>query len=293
MKIRISAVTDTGKERANNEDAFVFCPNLTRQDWTLSETCGYVPLGEFGMLAVVADGMGGANAGEVASSIAAEVSMRCFAGADLRAEMVSEVKMRSLMENTIRKIDKAILERMREDPDTIGMGTTIVMVWVTERQALSAWCGDSRCYLFTPGRGLTRLSKDHSYVQALVDNGEITEKQMLTHEDNSVITRCLGDEDTQSDPDFNEFRVKGNEMILLCSDGLCGYCMDSEIEKVVYDTFTDTAKCRDALLGLAYAKGGQDNITIMAISVIADNDSIPHIGKYDSFKMWLKRSLGI
>lgn len=291
MKIRISAITDVGKERTNNEDAFVFCSDLTKHEWLLSETNGYIPLNGFGVLGVVADGMGGANAGEVASSIAVAVTKDCFDKADIPEIVKSSENMGNMMKATIKKIDNAIQKRVKDEPETIGMGTTIVMVWITDKVSLTAWCGDSRCYRFTPADGLVRLSKDHSYVQTLIDNGEITERQALTHEENSVITRCLGDADTQSEPELKEFKVNVNEMILLCSDGLCGYCMDSEIEKVMYKTFTDTAECKDALLGLAYDKGGLDNITIIGISVMADNDSVPQIGKHAYLKMRLKSFL--
>lgn len=289
MKINISAVTDVGKERTNNEDNFAFCPNIKNKDWSLSKTNGFLPLDDYGMVAVVADGMGGANAGEVASSIATKVTKDCFEKVDLSAVITSSDKMKTMLDSTIKRINNTIKEHVIKEPDTIGMGTTIVMVWMTLHNTLVAWCGDSRCYQFSPKTGLIRISKDHSYVQSLIDNGEITEKQALTHEDNSIITRCLGDADTQSEPEFMNLNIDANEMIVLCSDGLCGYCMDSEIEKVIYQNFTDTTKCKDALVKLAYDKGGQDNITIIAISTISDNETNPQISKYSYIKNKIRR----
>jgi len=289
MKINISAVTDVGKERTNNEDAFSFCPNIKNNDWSLSDTNGFLPLDDYGMVAVVADGMGGANAGEVASSLAIKVTKESFKEANLSAVTKSSECMRTMMESVVRKINHTIQDHVTKEPDTIGMGTTIVMLWITPNKTLAAWCGDSRCYRFSPKKGLIRISKDHSYVQSLIDNGEITERQALTHEDNSIITRCLGDADTQSEPEFINFSVDANEMIILCSDGLCGYCMDSEIEKVIYQNFTDATKCKDALLKLAYDKGGQDNITIIAMSTISDKEENPHISKFSYIKNRLRR----
>lgn len=291
MKIKISAVTDVGKERTNNEDSFVFCPNLSEHEWSLTETDEYLPLDDLGILAIVADGMGGANAGEIASSIAIKVTKECFEGANLSEATQSIDGMREVLFSTINKISTTICNHVIKNPDTIGMGTTIVMVWITKNFSLTAWCGDSRCYFFNEKEGLIRLSKDHSYVQSLIDKGEITEKVALTHEDNSVITRCLGDTDAISEPESKEFDIKGNEMILLCSDGLCGYCLDKEIERLVYKNFTDSVKCKEALLNLAYEKGGQDNITITTISVIRDGETTSQLGKYAYLKKKLKRCL--
>lgn len=291
MKIRISAVTDVGNERTNNEDAFVFCPDLAKHEWSLLETNGYIPLSEFGVLGVVSDGMGGTNAGEVASSIAIKVTKDCFDKANLSEIVKSSDSMKEMMKYTIKEIDNEIREYVKEEPDTIGMGTTIVMVWITNKVSITAWCGDSRCYKFSASRGLVRLSKDHSYVQKLIDNGELTEKQALSHEENSVITRCLGDAGIISDPEFCEFGLKANETVLLCSDGLCGYCMDSEIEKIAFNTFSDITKCKDALLGLSYDKGGQDNITIMGLSIIADTDSNPQMSLHSYLNNKVRRFL--
>lgn len=291
MKIKISALTDVGKERTNNEDAFVFCPNLSTPEWSLAETNEYVSLNELGLLAIVADGMGGANAGEIASSIAIKVTKDCFERANLSEVTQSIDDMREMLYSTINKISTTIRDYVIKDPDTIGMGTTIVMAWITEKYSLTAWCGDSRCYLFNEKDGLMRLSKDHSYVQSLIDKGEITEKIALSHEESSVITRCLGDTDALSEPESKDFNIKENEMILLCSDGLCGYCLDKEMEKLVYENFADSVKCKEALLNLAYEKGGQDNITITTISIIGDNETTPQIGKYAYLKRKLKRCL--
>jgi len=284
MKIRISALTDVGKERTGNEDAFVFCPDLSLRDWSQTDTDGYIPLGHYGCLSVVADGMGGANAGEVASKIAIESTKRCFGEANLAEIVPDEERMRQLMAETFACIDRDIMARVAEEPDTVGMGTTVVMLWITEERSLLAWCGDSRCYLFSPRKGLVRLSKDHSFVQSLIDSGEISQKQALTHPDSSIITRCLGDSDTPKQPEIKEISIAAGEMLLLCSDGLCGYLPDSRIEKAVFQTFTDTAKCRAALLDMAYAAGGQDNITIIAVSTIPNEAAAPHIGRHAYLK---------
>ena len=276
MKIKIVAVTDTGKERTNNEDAYIICPDLSQQDWSHSETPTYIPLNKYGSLLVVADGMGGANAGEVASSIATNSIKRSFSKENVKYAIMNN-GIEDLLCSCIKDADDSINQRIYEDPDTSGMGTTIVICWVIGNVAYIAWCGDSRCYVYNAFRGLKLLSKDHSLVQELIDKGEITEKEAFTHPDNNVITRGLGDVDFQSQPDIVKYSINPNDIILLCSDGLCGYSTNKEIEHVLDANCIDVLKCRDGLLKLALDAGGYDNICISIASMIGDNQSVPLI----------------
>lgn len=292
MKIYISAQTDVGKERTNNEDAFVFCPDLIHPDWVLNTTNEYIPLGALGSLGVVADGMGGANAGEIASSIAIDIIKKRFVPDQLLSVISSERSMHEFLKSAINEADTAIREYINSDPDTIGMGTTIVVLWIINNTAHIAWCGDSRCYIFNVKTGLKSLTKDHSYVQELVDRGELSAKKAFNHPDNNIITRCLGDMDSLAVPDILTYHIEPNDMLLLCSDGLCGYCKDKQIEKVFYRKYEDIQKCCDSLLEISLDAGGADNITLVLMSLVADNPTTSSLLTMSkiirTLKCWLK-----
>jgi len=276
MNINISAVTDVGIERSNNEDAVVVCPDLGQQSWKESCNDDSVPLGKNGTLLVVADGMGGANAGEVASSLAVNTVRSYFSAERLDAITINETTVRTHLVEAIHLSNQAIIDSIVTNPDSDGLGTTVVIAWVAGDTAYIAWCGDSRCYCFNPNKGLKQLTKDHSYVQELIDKGEIFESQAFNHPDGNIITRYLGDAD--SEPEVVAHKIENGDCLLVCTDGLCGYCRDSAIEKVMYDSFQNICQCRDNLLKLALNAGGQDNVTIVLCSIYTQNNDAFHIG---------------
>jgi len=287
MNIYISGKTDIGIERANNEDAFSFCSDLNKSNWDVPTSNGYIKNGKLGSISIVADGMGGANAGEMASSIAIE-SLKSDLAPSLLSEIIgSDEKIKNYLSRIILNANDAILKHIESDPDTIGMGTTIVLIWILNEKAYIGWCGDSRCYVFNPKQGLKCLSKDHSYVQELIDKGEITVKQSFNHPDSSIITRCLGDCDTSAEPEILVYEIRKHDQFLLCSDGLCGYCNDRIIEKTFYKEYLNVDKCCNAMIDLALKTGGQDNISVINISTIDDNEfEIPYSLK-DKIKRFL------
>lgn len=288
MKIKISAITDVGKERTNNEDAVLVCPDLEKQNWGETESANYLALGKYGTMLVVADGMGGANAGEIASSIAVDTAKNYFSQKRLSDNEISEKTAYSLLLDAITLSNKAIMNHVETDPDSIGLGTTIVITWVIDRKAYIAWCGDSRCYCYNPKNGLRQLTKDHSYVQELVDKGEITAKQAFNHPDSNIITKCLGDVDAVTEPDMITYEIKDGDVLLSCSDGLCGYCDDKSIEKVLLNNFDNLTLCKDNLLKLAMNAGGQDNITIALCATLPDSQQTPIIDSSIKMKRFLK-----
>lgn len=276
MKINISAITDIGRERENNEDACAFCPNVGKPSWPEKSMSGYEPLSNYGSFIVVADGMGGPNAGEVAASIAIDCVKKTFSDKDVTtAASEEDDKAKALMNQTIVEADKAINQRIIDDPDTAGMGTTIVLCWVMPGKAHIAWCGDSRCYRYNDADGLEPLTKDHSYVQQLIDKGDITAEEALSHPDSNIITRGLGDFDTAVQPDFVTVSISAGDTLLLCSDGLCGYNTDSQIEQVFKDSDGSATQSTDQLLRLALDAGGYDNISIAVASVVDDDVQTP------------------
>jgi len=168
------------------------------------------------------------------------------------------------------------------------MGTTIVLIWVLNGKAYIAWCGDSRCYVFNPKHGLKCLSKDHSYVQELIDKGEITIEQSFNHPDSSIITRCLGDCDTSTEPEIIIYNINKHDQFLLCSDGLCGYCKDNIIEKTFYKEYLNVNQCCNALVDLALKTGGLDNISVLTISTIDDDELEIPFSLKDRIKRYFK-----
>jgi len=289
MKINITATTDIGNNRENNEDAFAFCPDLSDPDWHLTRTGGYLPLGPLGALIIVADGMGGTNAGEVASAVAIESISKAITSESAKEAIDDDGKTRQLLTTAVQNADKAINQHMVDHPDTAGMGTTIVICWIMQQKAYTAWCGDSRCYLYND-KGLQPLSKDHSYVQELVDRGELTEEETFTHPDNNVITRGLGDFDTMVTPDITTTPVKAGDMFLLCSDGLCGYCTNDMIAKVMADSEADVDQCAEQLLQTALEVPGDDNICITVVSLLDDDDE--RATPPSRFRAFLKKVFG-
>jgi protein phosphatase len=285
MKIRISSLTDVGKERTNNEDTFAYCFDVSSCQWDVCNK-DYVPLGSLGAVSIVADGMGGANAGEVASEIAITCLKESFQGSSVLASLKEEAEIHDFLTSSIDKANDAILRHLETDPDSFGMGTTLVVTWVWKEKIHIAWCGDSRCYRFNPNSGLEKLTKDHSFVQELIDKKEIREEDAINHPDSNLITRCLGDVDASSVPDVKTFKINDGDVFLLCSDGLCGYCPDEVIEDVMYKYFKDTAMCTDELVKLALDYGGFDNITVSVVSTLPDNESEPHLSLRGKLHKW-------
>lgn len=267
--------------RQNNEDNFTVCANLSKSDWGIPVNYQEeIELGERGCILVVADGMGGQNAGEVASSIAIETVQEMFA-ADVLPENVtgSNEDIDNYLKKAICEADSRIKKVTHDDPSTSGMGSTIVIAWVLNNLAHVAWLGDSRAYCVIKGKGIARLTKDHSYVQSLVDAGKITDEQAMTHPDSNIINRSLGDTSQKAKPDVTTIELTEGEVILLCSDGLCGVCQDAVIGGIVEDHISDLKTCREELISAALAAGGSDNITIAMIHItkcdnVSDNPKI-------------------
>lgn len=264
MKLKIIGKTDAGLERANNEDAYAFCTDLNAQLWNVDGK-EFSP-GAFGSLAIVADGMGGANSGEMASSVAINAIRRCFGTKYLQKVVPGDSsQIEDFLKGVIKEAGAAILNYIDNNPDSVGMGTTVVILWIIGDKAVVLWCGDSRCYVYNHSTGLKALTKDHSYVQELIDAGKITLEDSLSHPDSSIITRCLGDCESSSEPEIRVYDVHEDDNFILCTDGLCGYCTDDSIEHVL-DKTSEKKTCSE-LVKLALSAGGYDNVTVIHVSV--------------------------
>lgn len=233
--------TDIGLRREENQDAV---------------RCEY-----FGhnVLAVVCDGMGGERAGREASNIAISEFFQRFSNG--YSEGIGEDDIRKLLISSISAANSVIYTRARLDFKNFGMGTTCVAAFVTADRAYIANVGDSRAYLVSD-TGLHRITTDHNVASFLFEQGKITEEEMETHPQKHMLTRAVGVEKTVLTDTFI-LTYEDKISLLLCSDGLSGYCGDDEIYDVLSETDIDTAI--DSLIQLALAKGGRDNVTVAVI----------------------------
>ena len=240
--MRACGKTDVGLRRHENQDTFA------------------VEQGEKLLIAVVCDGMGGAEGGQIASSVAVETFMKEMR-ALIRADMTAE-QLRELASFCVAKANTAVYQRALQDPAYQGMGTTLVSAVAEEKYAIVCNIGDSRAYLIRGGE-ITRITHDHSVVQTLVENGNITAEEARTHPNRNLITRALGpDENTLCDA-FEVSFTKGDK-ILLCTDGLVVTATDDEICRAVC-AGKSAEESLDDLIALAKAQGAPDNVTAVLI----------------------------
>jgi serine/threonine protein phosphatase PrpC len=233
---RAYGVTDTGRRRLRNEDAFICEPPLF----------------------AVADGMGGARAGEVAARLAAAALEE--AGTETRGEQG--------VTDLIVEANRRIWERALTDPATAGMGTTVTAALVDARSGTVAvgHVGDSRAYLLRDGT-LEQLTTDHSLVAELVQSGVLTPEEALRHPQRSAITRALG---TEPSVDVETLTVEGRpgDLYLVCSDGVPVMLADEDIFAAIDTSGRDPAAAAEALVAAANARGGEDNITVVLFELV-------------------------
>ncbi|NIA72147.1 serine/threonine-protein phosphatase [Pelagibius litoralis] len=228
--------SDVGRVRRHNED-----------NYALRDDLG---------LWVVADGMGGAAAGDKASAIVVDVVARA-------------VERGSALEEAIAEANRSILDAVKSGEGKQGMGSTVVAARFAGSDYHIAWVGDARAYLWADG--LHRLSHDHSRVQELVDAGLITDEEARQHPHRSVITRVLGGPDgTAAAPDQVTGSLQPGQGLLLCSDGLTSEVADAEIEGVLSRELNSAASGQqvvDQLVAKALEQGGSDNITVVLVGL--------------------------
>lgn len=273
ISFKLFADTDVGL-RDNNEDSFVVNRDLSHEDWEVPvNPQEVISLGKLGCLMVVADGMGGMNAGEVASAIAIQTVQNMFSPSKLPSDVTNKPdSIKSYLKKVIIEADLQVKKHSKENPDTEGMGSTIVMAWIVGEYAYVGWLGDSRAYSHLPQKGIMRLTKDHSYVQELVDAKMLTEEEAMYHDQSNVITRSLGDATQKAKPDVISHRLTEGEIILLCSDGLCGFCTDAEITGIIDDSLGNLKTCHQALINAALEADGSDNITVALLQITEMKD---------------------
>lgn len=270
VSFRLTAGTHVGCVRTNNEDNFIINEDLSQSDWFIpQDTSQVLNLGPEGAILVVADGMGGLNAGEVASAIAVDTLKQTFLDSNLKKVSKSAKSIEKFMHDIVVKADTSIKNHVKEHPETQGMGTTLIFAWIHGGTVHLMWCGDSRAYIYNNiDANLIRLSKDHSYVQQLVDEGKLSPELAFDHPNSNIITRCLGDFQDKAKPDYRNYSLKKGDIILLCSDGLCGLCRDEEIKQILDQTCSDIEQCKLQLIQGALNAGGYDNVTVALFETV-------------------------
>lgn len=264
-----------------NEDNFYVDDNLGDEVPSHIVVDEEMRLSDCGMVMAVADGMGGMNAGEVASQIAHDTVAEYFAPGKITPQLVATHESRSqYMEEIIREADRRIKDDARHNRDHEGMGSTLIMAWLAGDELSVTWIGDSRAYRFNPQNGIEPLSKDHSYVQELADKGIITYEQTFEHPQGNIVTRSLGDGSQKAKPESRLFKVSDGDIILLCSDGLSGVLRDRKtydengepypgenLEDIIREHSSSLSECREALWAAAERADWYDNVTAILCEI--------------------------
>jgi serine/threonine protein phosphatase PrpC len=267
LTLRVVANIHPGQERDYQEDNFIIGIDPTREDWNVIKTEQYSP-NEWGSMLVLADGMGGLNAGEVASQKAVDGYKEYIL--QRRGSAPPYAHAQALLVDAILHANKKILDYAVDNPETKGMGTTIVAAWIVQDMMHLAWSGDSRCYIYNSGH-LRQINSDHSYVQELVNKKEISPEDAFYHPKKNIITQSLGDVGLAPSPEYRSEKLRDGDRILLCSDGLNSMLMDEQIE--AYMAGSDIRDCANQLVDAANRAGGFDNITVLLAEVLSVGDA--------------------
>lgn len=274
--------------RSGNEDNFYVDDDLTDETTNRVSQDEVLQLGELGMLMVVADGMGGMNAGEVASQIAVDTVKAAFKVESLTDSVIASSQSRQkYLEQVVKQADRNIKSEARKDNNREGMGSTIIMAWLFNDELTISWCGDSRAYIFNEKSGIRLISQDHSYVQELVNKGMLTYDQTFDHPQNNIITRSLGDPTKDARPESKTLKVGKGDIILLCSDGLSGVLRDRKtydsngqifpeenIEDIIRAHTSSMKECREALWIAAERGSWYDNVTAILCQITDGPESL-------------------
>lgn len=239
--MKACALTDVGVTRSINQD-FVYYSTS--------------PVGNLPNLFILADGMGGHRAGDMASRCTVETMVQLISEASSKDPI-------NILDQAIRAVNEKIIDISKGSEAYNGMGTTLVVACVIDSVLHVANVGDSRLYLLDAN--LQQVTRDHSYVEDLISEGAIDRSEARTHEKKNIITRAIGGEDTVL-PDFFPIDVKLGNRILMCSDGLTNMVEDSVIERILKNT-QDIEEATNILVNMANENGGRDNISVILIEI--------------------------
>lgn len=241
--MNIGVKTDRGKIRDNNQDAY------------------YLPLAFDKPLFIIADGMGGHKAGEIASNLAIDLISESFRE-NFKKGIEGEDPVKANIHKSINIANKSIYEKSKKEKAYAGMGTTVTLAYIDEDYIYIGHVGDSRAYVIE-NASLRQVTEDHSLVEELIKNGSISKEEAKQHPQRNIITRAVG---TAPDIEIDIFLLARDkvDILLLCTDGLTSMVEDNDIGKILVEESNIEKACQD-LVELSNKKGGYDNITVLAI----------------------------
>ena len=245
---KIGMLTDVGQVRTVDEDS-ILAADLSFG--VNSDTSKF-------LLLAVADGMGGHAKGEEASKIALNAIARAVI-----PDLLNNTPFTKILEKGIQNANQDILDYTAKNPEASGMGTTSVCAVVKDNQIHLANVGDSRAYVISDDE-IRRVTKDHSFVQSLVDQGEITEAESREHPQKNVITKAVGI-GTSIEVDTMRLTLDSDESLLLCCDGVIAHLPDDDIHKIIRDSPDPQTACQE-IVDMANERGGSDNISLIILS---------------------------
>ena len=257
--VHVFGRTDVGRTREHNEDAFVVA-DLTRGNATLQPEVRTHAVGERGSLFMVADGMGGAAAGEIASAMAIDIVLQELTAALADVQPPTDDRFATAIKRATASANSHIHTFALEHPEYRGMGTTATVAGLLGDTMYLAQVGDSRAYLVRNGVG-QQITKDQSLMQKLIEAGELTEEEAEQSERRNIILQALGPEATIK-VDLTHQRVRRGDVLVLCTDGLSGQVRADEITRIVTEEQDLVAACK-RMIDRANEMGGPDNITVI------------------------------
>jgi len=266
VRVSVFGKTDLGLTRDHNEDTFLVA-DLSTGNASLHPDVRDHEVGPRGSLFMVADGMGGAAAGEVASAMAADIIYHHLSTAWAEDAVVSAARFAYRMKEAVELANQQIYAYAREHPDVRGMGTTVTAAGVFGDELYLTQIGDSRGYLIRNGEAF-QLTKDQSLTQRLVDAGELTEEEAEHSERRNIILQALGP-DPRVKVDLSRQTLRRGDTLILCSDGLSGVVRRDEFSQMVAERADLPSLC-SALIDLANERGGPDNVTVVAAKFAGD-----------------------
>ena len=269
VRVSVFGKTDLGRTREHNEDTFLVA-DLSSGNASLQPEVRNHEIGSRGSLFMVADGMGGAAAGELASAMAADLIHRHMANTWASDGTATASQFAFRMKEAVELANAKIYAYAREHPEVRGMGTTVTAAGIFGSELYLAQIGDSRAYLVR-GNDAIQLTKDQSLMQRLVDAGELTEDEAEQSERRNIILQALGP-DPRVKVDLTRQPVRRGDILILCSDGLSGLVRREEFASLARQHGDPQSVCA-ALIDLANSRGGPDNITV--VTARFDGEGLP------------------
>jgi protein phosphatase len=264
--VELGALTHQGRVRPNNEDHYLVA-RLSRSFETLMTNVpdGDVPrqVQESGYGMLVADGMGGMAAGEIASRLAIQALVQIVLEVPnwiLLVDELTEPQLRARMSRYFQEVDSEVAKQQATDPSLAGMGTTMTLAYSLGAEAFVGHVGDSRAYLFRDGN-TQQLTQDHTHVQRLISAGAISRQEAATHRLRGVLTQAIGGQSGQLRVEVHRLQLRDGDRLLLCTDGLTDMVSESEIGEALARKASAQQICQH-LVDLALEAGGRDNVSV-------------------------------